>query len=243
VTDLASIRSCNFYDCIEFGGFGGALPLQSSERIFSNRNVGDVSRTNLQVAGMVTHGDDVFIMQNWYARTNIPLTGRVGDLMRLFAHSTNVTLHVNSKHERALNLYDLLRSWRVGEIDGDGVQVLRPAPGWPIVFQPRSRLTVQVDMFTDARQHLSDRVAGEFSAERIEYPRVWIHLEGLVMEHGVGVNRVIKILAGEATETRTSEQLICEWVRGIAVATPSDAAQLMAVADGIEEQRHRKAKP
>lgn len=82
-----------------------APPPYTNVRLFGNRNVGNVFRSNLQIAGMVPRGER-YAVTNWYARTNI-LTPPAE--FHAFARSTIVTLQVGMYPAHELALSDLLQ--------------------------------------------------------------------------------------------------------------------------------------
>lgn len=72
--------------------------------MFGNRNVGNTTRTNLQVSAGAYHGES-HVITNWYARTNIHT---LPDEFHGFANSAIVTLDVGDRPRRQAPLADLL---------------------------------------------------------------------------------------------------------------------------------------
>lgn len=95
----------NDYDAL-FLGLDNAKKLRHTETLFSDGHIGNAGWTNLQWAGALTRSNEcTCVVQNWYARTNIPAC----ENLDIFANNTIVYFSVGHHPLRQMSLYDLLR--------------------------------------------------------------------------------------------------------------------------------------
>lgn len=239
---FANLRSGNFFDSLSLE----EISQQRSIRMFGNQNVGHLGFTNLQVAGQLTFGA-AFIVTHWYARTDIPWrvgSGDTAELLTAWSNASMLTLNVGDRQVWMSSLYDLLRMWRWSDREGTSVENLTtmcPRVLWPEVIPHRQSVNVRFDSFGDG-------IDGLRTSEIPSYPRIWVHLEGLIVPAGEGhevprpnskVYDIIEAITVGNHHRKSAEDRIVEWIMGVAEKTEGDASQLHALADGILEGRHR----
>lgn len=223
-------RSVNFWDSATFED----MERMRSLRVFGNANIGNLMLCNLQVGGRLSYGDEAIVLTHWYARTNLSKSDYEEALDR-FGQQVIVVLTMGDRQIWHAPLSDLLRMWRwSGE---PALPQILPRSMWPELVVPRQSISVHLNVFGD-NYALMDN-------ERSRTSRVWIHLEGLRLldnesDDQDNIQKVMDLLTQPRHQLKSAEERVVDWVMGIAKDSPPDAyAQLMAVADGILEGRHR----
>jgi len=231
---LRDLTTANFHDSC--GIDDPVLPHQNigSLRLFGNANIGNVHLCNLPAAGRVTF-DTLFVVQRWYARTNLPTQGPVRDFYERWAHSVNVDFTLGEMPYWHLNLFELDERrprWR-----SDSPLSREPPDPWPFTIQVRQNISVRIDNF--GYQQLEDlRAAIRREPSPVIQPRIWIHFEGVFVRQGM----VAAYFTDNPVRRKalSIEDRIVHWIAGIAEQTDDiGKAQLAAIADGILEGRHR----
>jgi hypothetical protein len=194
-----------------------------SINMFGGTNVGRFEYTNLQVAGMLAHSDQTFILTNWYARTDFAGAGTRVDFHRWASRST-VTLVVGERPVWSSFVAEILRGDR---------QRAKPRSNWPEIIPPRYNAQVRLETF-----------GADLDGEPEKSSRVWVHLEGLVLDHEHDdVAQIVALVTQTPNVELVTEQRICAWL-GTMMTTdegdPAGVAQLHAIADGILEGRHKQ---
>jgi hypothetical protein len=83
-------------------------PRDGEIRLFGNTNIGQITRTNLLVAGLAVATDQEAVIKNWYARTNIT-PDAFQQAWRAWTEATLVTFVLGMSPITQLPLADLLR--------------------------------------------------------------------------------------------------------------------------------------
>lgn len=239
---LQEIRHINLYDSFDLD----EIVLPRYTQLFSNRNVGNSYLTNLQIAGQLP-SECWFIVQRWYARTNIPERDKSGldEALRIWANSVVIEFIIGNRPEWQLSLFDLIdRRPRVPP----GEQQLRLAGDpWPTVVPPRQHFLARINSFGESVGRLLERVTAHGKLDGTAHPtgaRIWLHLEGLeVRTDGDyrGVYEIMKGMTNVPREHMAVEEQVAAWLRGMAIKNPSpeDRGLIDALRDGILEGKHR----
>lgn len=238
---INDIRHLNLYD----GEDVGEIVRQKWCQVFGNRNIGNAYLTNVQVPGQMA-GDAYFVVQRWYARTNIPERDghKLYDALRIWANSVVIDFIVGNRPMWTLSLFDLLdRRPRVP----DGEQQVRlVGDPWPTVIPPRQNFMARINYYGGSGERLKQRVAEYGNLDGTNHPtgaRVWLHIEGLEIrtdDHSPAVREMMARITSIPRERLAVEEQIAAWLRGVAIkAVPEDQALISVLRDGVLEGRHR----
>ncbi len=236
---MADLVSRNYHDAIELGranNFGSVFRSPGVARIFGNANIGNGQLSNLQVPGRLSENPyRPVIVQRWYARTNIPDVGAAWEEFCIWSHSVKVQLRRGPNAIWGRSLYELIKM--IPRTDGEAV-VQDP---WPCHFPSHEIVSVALDAYagSDHLEEILQSEVGPFGQRWF----VWVHLDGVEF---AGSSKEFKKLAGileRSDERQASEtQRIAAWILRESrnpLMKPEDAAQLVALHDGIQEGRHR----
>ncbi len=238
------LEHVNYYDSVGLANnYNGYQGWQNGIKLFGNANVGDLHRTNMQAAGQFSRHDDPVVVQRWYARTNLPTTGELADAFNLLAHSTAVTFVIGNRVSWQMSLFELLeRRPRAAE---HADHVLGLADPWPEIVPVRQNVAVQLDRFNDhAFQQVMNLLTQSSvfnSAEQFGLvpPLVWVHLEGVSCPAKVA-DQIGAAMVKRRVVDRSIEEDVVAWIMGIAKHPDTqEPSQLVAIADGILEGKHR----
>lgn len=253
---FGAYRSENYYDCTDvlrdgFGAYGGAGV--SSIRLFGHMNIGNVNLSNLQVPGQLV-SDRSFIVQRWYARSNLPDRQPCRDLVKAWANAVNVVMVIGNRPAWRLSLYELLMRMPRTE-RGEETPHVASDP-FPEFIPVRQNFSVQLDCYArNESEALWQELANTQNIDPdVNHdgplptrPRVWIHLEGLAIsedrshdQRAQPADRVMQYIMAEGQKRMDEAELVVRWLTGmIETADPDARGQLHAVRDGVLEGRHR----
>jgi hypothetical protein len=251
--NLTDLKYGNVYDAVEVsdGGFvtpwgsTGTRPGQASLRMFGNANVGMSELTNLQIPGQLAY-DRSFVVQRWYARNNFPdHPPELRDLFKRWANSVTVRLDVGSHPEWQLSLYELTE--RRPRTMAEEVTVYAPTDPFPVVIPVRQNFSVGLDQFGHSIEEFLPNLRRTSDSFR---PRIWIHLEGVILSPERNMNgdfsktasRAIELLFREGKKRRTSEEQIVSWLGGLVDderVSADTKGHVNVIRDAIIEGKHR----
>lgn len=241
MSELNGFRSKSWYDCVALAtdGYGDLLSTHSI-RIFGNSNVGNLNLTNLQVPGQFQF-EGSFIVQRWYARTNIQREWNdVWPQFMAAMNTSHATFIMGDKPQWQMAISELLdRRPRRSDEEPQHSRVWAGDP-WPLVVPERQFVNVTLDLFGSAdalRTRLLEYVTYEFT------PRLWIHLEGVSVPDDEDGRRLLDALLNTDRQRRSVEENIVNWLAGMVASIDEDAAkaQVLAIADGILSGRARSS--
>lgn len=221
--------STSMYDSFALGDAG--IPSLRVFRLFGNANVGVRNHSNLSAAGMLNPRQGAFVVQRWYARTNLP--AQHAEAFHAWSHTVSVTFVVGTRFVWQLPLSELLQ-----RRPRDGVDISTIDP-WPLVVPPREYVGVEVACGDGAR---TDAVVQSVGSSPPPWPRVWIHFDGLAAQHNghdLRTNAVIDRLLAVRQKAKTVDERAVAWILRQVEDAPDDVkAQAQAFADGLLEGRH-----
>lgn len=234
---FSEIRSESLYDCFDLTGPRVVMP---SHRLFGNQNIGWSELSNLQVAGQMP-GDYYFVVQRWYARTNIPSETHS---FETWTHSTPITFLVGYNRVWGLNLRELLD--RRPRTDEERPAKLVDGDPWPVLIPCRQTFTVQVDSMAagaldKAQRWLRNHPTFQNEGDGV-VPRVWVHLEGLRIPSTIPSAKIFGLFTQLERKHREPADEIVRWLTGMSKdSTISDdtKATMSVIADGILEGKHK----
>lgn len=234
---FSRLRSQNYYDCVNILD---PSDMPSSVQIFGNRNIGNEQLTNLHVPGQLGNHEGSFVIQRWYARTNIP---DVAPILRIWGHSTQVTFIMGSMPQWLLSVAELLdRRPRTDE-----ARPVRLADGdpWPIILPTRQYIRAQINNYGSSLEELRGwlRKRPPFQEPGIN-PYLWIHFEGLVIPSSslFDTARLFEVLMRDARKRGTVAEEIATWITGLSndpTISDDTKATMAVISDGIQEGRYK----
>jgi hypothetical protein len=245
---LVHLRAANIWDAISLDA-----DWNQSQRLLLNANIGNLSLTNMQVAGQIA-GDQSMVVMNWYARTNINRT----PLFERFAALTYVTLIIGNVPTWCSPISDLITP-------SPGQR--QRAPIWPTVIPHRQNISLQLDTFGRAADPLVNPIDRQRDIGLIDRPLVWIHLEGMLIPRSLWIRddededateirrrwtqlqaKVLRLVTSARSQQVDTAEHIARWLASMSedpTINHDIRSQLDALADGIREGRWRPedAKP
>lgn len=171
------------------------------------------------IPGSLGRGDDTHVIQRWYVRTESAMG----------MDRCTATLALGNRIEWQLPVSDLVRRRPREDHHVEGGMWLVRDP-WPLVVEPRQNVMVSLDLFGPVAEE----------AARNGDQRLWVHFEGISVEHPHEVAQVTNALMRRWGEVKSTEDMIVDWLtREGAKGDKETQAALDVIKDGILEHRHR----